>query len=666
MNSADVAKKVGLSERSIQEKTKKAKELGFNSIKVGDRYFEFRIVKGHYEYEEIYEEVVEEHLEDDDAIWKRASEEERRLAHKRFALVRAYLNRPDGESWKKFLERVEYRYRDISPSKNKLFRWLKVVQSSEKSKALVALLDKRGKKSSRSYSDEQYEFAVRLWLENPDRRLSKIELFMREEFGDECPSYATIRRMLERFKRENSLVATFAKSPAEANNKLRPAPGSASEHAGYNNAVWEMDGTPVDVMCSDGVRYQLSAAIDVYSRRVVVVVVPRANANSLGRVFKKGILKLGVPEKVVLDNGREYKSNAFAYTCSRLKIEQHFVAPYSGWKKPHIERFFGTLTRDLFEELPGYIGHSVADRAKIQDRESYERKIEARKRALEVIKSGLGSAKKLAKKQKDMDLYIPTTLSREELESRIDRWIKLYERKRHRGIGESPLERWNDCPVPVRRIEDERVLDVLVGLSEKKKVTKKGITWKKISYWSDKLWNYVGQSVWVLSDDDLGYIYVYDLDMNFICKAEAPEVVGKSRSEYLASKFFDKKTNKLARELAELRREAPDRYEKIQQRLADEIVDDESAVSVAFKSDSLRAVMNSSEESIYSKEEKEAIESDEEVVMVNGRPVFDSFYDRFLWDLEHDMVDDDTRRLAEKNERVWQMAYEDWMENKAG
>ena len=71
--------------------------------------------------------------------------------------------------------------------------------------------------------------------------------------------------MLERYKRENVLIATLAANPGDANNKLRPAPGSASEKAPYINALWEMDGTPADVICSDGVRYALSAAIDVYS-----------------------------------------------------------------------------------------------------------------------------------------------------------------------------------------------------------------------------------------------------------------------------------------------------------------------------------------------------------------------------------------------------------------
>ena len=41
---------------------------------------------------------------------------------------------------------------------------------------------------------------------------------------------------------------------------------------------------------------------------------------------------------------------------------------YSGWEKPHIERFFRTLSHGLIELLPAYIGHCVADRQVIEAR----------------------------------------------------------------------------------------------------------------------------------------------------------------------------------------------------------------------------------------------------------------------------------------------------------
>lgn len=659
MTTIELAKKLNIHYKKIQRKTKKAIENNIYQIKLEDRFFKFEKVSGKYRYKELFGEVINTNDTDMSNVWRKASEEQQRLASRRLSLIRAYRNRPSGESWKNFLKRVEHKYKDIKPTKSKLFRWLETVRRCEEKGEvpLEHLLDLRGKNgSNRSYSDEQYKFVARLFLENPDRSLRRIHSFLKEEYGDSSPSYATVARMVKRYKKENILVATLAKSPQEANNKLRPAPGNASESAQYNNAIWEMDGTPADVMCADGVRYQLSAAIDVYSRRAIVVVTPTANSSALSKVFKKGIQKLGVPEKVRIDNGREYKSLAFEYVCARLGVEQQFTEPYSGWQKPHIERFFGTLTRDLFEELPGYTGHNVEDRRRIEDRKTYEKKLEAKARAKEILKHGNAAAKRLARKQQRMDIYIPTTLTRDELELYIDKWMERYERRTHRGIRQTPMERWNECPVPVRSISDERVLDVLVGLSVKKRITKKGITWKKISYWHDIFYDKVGESVWVLSDDDLGYIYVYDMQMKFLCRAENAEHIGKSRADYMASRFFDKKSKKIIRELNELRRESPQRYRML--------VDDVSkkndlTVGVDIVNETIEGVR-----AVVSTESDK--KSDHERVTINGRPIFGSVSERFEWDLAHGTVDETTRKLARKHEGLWKIALEAHDAKKAG
>lgn len=670
MNSSELGTILNIPPRTIQDRTLKAAEAGTGHIKIGERHFRFETVRGHYAYEEVFAEVIDTSDNGLAAAWRLASGEKQEEALLKEKLVRDYRNRPEKEGWKKFLARVAYKYRQIAPTKSKLFRWLETVKRCEDEglTALDHLLDTRGKSSNnRSYSEEMYALMERLFLENPSIRKTKLHTYMQESFGGDTPSYATISRMIARYKAENVLIATLADNPAQANNKLRPAPGNASGAAAYNNALWEMDGTPVDVMCEDGIRYQLSAAIDVYSRRAVVVVTPTANASALGRVFKKGITKLGVPEAVKLDNGKEYKSRTFEYTCSRLKIEQQFTMPYSGWQKPHIERFFGTLTRDLFEELPGYIGHSVAEREGLQNRETYEEKIKARERANALIRQGHAAAKKLAAAQKAADAYLPTTLSREQLEGYIDKWINRYENRQHRGIKETPLARWDECAMPVRRISDERVLDVLTGLSEKKKISKKGIVWKKLSYWHDALSLRVGQSVWALSDDDLGYLYVYDLEMKFICKAENAELVGKSRAEYMASRFFDAKAKRLIAQLVEIRREKPERYLS----LIDEAgirQNDIIEAALEFKSEAVSGVRASlAEESGYGDAEQEALQDHaKETALINGRPIFGSVSERFAFDLENGTVDENTKRLADKNPGLWAMALEEWEKTKAG
>jgi len=671
MNSNELGTILNISPRTIQDKTQKAKEQNQQSIKLNERFFKFEVVKGHYVYEEIFAEVVDTSDTDLSAAWRRASDAQQELASKRLAVVRLYRNRPSGESWQKFLDRIAYKYRDVKPTKSKLFRWLEIVRGCEErgDVPLEWLLDKRGKHANnRSYTEAHYQYVTELFLVNPSRTKIKIHQYLQEEFGKEAPSYSTVMRMIERYRSENVLLSTVAVSPGEANNKLRPAPGNKAENAPYNNAVWEMDGTPVDVICSDGVRYQLSAAIDVYSRRPVVVVTPSANATALAKVFKVGIQKLGIPEAVLLDNGREYRSKTFEYTCSRLKIEQRFTMPYSGWQKPHIERFFGTMTRDLFEELPGYIGHSVADRVIIADRAGYDKKLEAIRKWKAKYRDGDDFAKRFAIKKENVGIDIEMPVSREELEGYIEQWIRKYENRMHRGIKQTPLERWNECAIPTRTISDARVLDVLVGLSEKKKVTKKGVTWKGLSYWHDALYDKVGESIWMLSDDELGYLYIYDLEMKFLCKAEHAESIGKSRADYLAGLKFSKKIEKQIRELRELRYAEPALYKRALEATS---VDEEVQVGLEFKSEVVTNVRESvADESVHTQEEQEVLQDERvETVVLNGMPVFASVSERFAWMLENKGLDHGdalTQRLADKHEGLWQIALEEYEQRKAG
>ena len=123
-----------------------------------------------------------------------------------------------------------------------------------------------------------------------------------------------------------------------------------------------------------------------------------------------------------------------------LDIEPDVLPPYSPEKKPFIERFFGTLTRGLLAYLPGFAGHDVAQRQAIRARRSFaERRGESEADAFQV------------------------ELPAAELQARIDAWIEtIYEREPHDGLdGRTPFE--VAAGQPVRRIENERALDILLA-----------------------------------------------------------------------------------------------------------------------------------------------------------------------------------------------------------
>ena len=94
-----------------------------------------------------------------------------------------------------------------------------------------------------------------------------------------------------------------------------------------------------------------------------------------------------------------------------LEIEHDLCRPYCPEDKPHIERFLGTLTRDLFAHLPGFTGHDVAQAKALRETRSFA----ARRR-------GAAPA---------FELH----LTADELRRRCDLWLsEVYETRPHRGL----------------------------------------------------------------------------------------------------------------------------------------------------------------------------------------------------------------------------------------
>ena len=124
-----------------------------------------------------------------------------------------------------------------------------------------------------------------------------------------------------------------------------------------------------------------------------------------------------------------------------------------------------------------------------------------------------------------------------------------------------------------------------------------------------------------------------------------------SRSSYLsATKKWTKKLHKTIKALEELRAEAPDRMlEHINDQLGEEI---RAGIRDGVKSAQIVETASDVAEGM-----KETVEAE---VRINGRPTFTKFYDRFLWDLENDMVDETTLKLKEKYTDAWEMAHKEY------
>lgn len=140
----------------------------------------------------------------------------------------------------------------------------------------------------------------------------------------------------------------------------------------------EIDHTTLDVMVVDDDtrekigRPYLTVAIDVATRMIVgfyvsfkapsvhsVVkclrhtITPKKDALSRYPDVKNSWDACGIPETIVIDNGREFHSKDVEEACRHLNINVHHTPRREPWQKPKVERFFGTLNTKVLAGLPG-------------------------------------------------------------------------------------------------------------------------------------------------------------------------------------------------------------------------------------------------------------------------------------------------------------------------
>lgn len=318
------------------------------------------------------------------------------------------------------------------------------------------------------------------------------------------PSPRAVERWLAAWKAQHRQLFAHLESPDAHRSRFRPAFGRAGSDIIRLNQRWEADSTPGDLQLVDG-RYTVLGLVDVWSRRARVLVWPTSSAEGGGLLLRKSLLDFGIPEEIGTDNGADYVSRQYTRVLSDLGIHQHLAPKFSPEKKPFIERFFGSFSRGLVELLPGYSGHNVAQAAAIRSRTSF---------AKALMTPGATTGVKL---------------TAAEFQAICDRWLTdYYENREHSGIGTTPALRAASFTGQVKRLPDERALDVLLApLAGRRTVTKKGLRVDGGTFIAGELGSHVGAAVEVRRDPaDLGRIFVFDAEGCFLCVAYDPDRTG--------------------------------------------------------------------------------------------------------------------------------------------
>ena len=390
-------------------------------------------------------------------------------------------------------------------------------------------------------------FIVGMLVAHPDADISDITDGLAVRFaGMAQPSTSAVRRFVARWRDDHHALYAAHCNPDDAKNRFMPAFGQADAAVERLNQLWEFDSTPADVMLADG-RHSLIGVIDVYSRRLKLLVSPTSKASAVAALTRNAILDWGVLETAKTDNGADYVSDHIMRVFDALDVEQILCPPFTPEAKPHIERAFKTVLHGIFKLLPGFIGHNVAQRQAIRARRSFvERMMDKESAPVEI------------------------RLTAAELQVMLDRWTAaIYHQDVHSSLdGRTPSQVAREWPHPVWRITDERALDILLSPAPRdggrRTVRKKGIKVDNAWHVAPALGAIMGQKVYVLLDAaDYGTIHVFkprggSLFGEFVCRAFDTLRTGHDRMEIAkkAKKIYQRVMTEGRKELKKVAREA--------------------------------------------------------------------------------------------------------------
>ncbi|MCL4502038.1 MAG: DDE-type integrase/transposase/recombinase, partial [Deltaproteobacteria bacterium] len=330
---------------------------------------------------------------------------------------------------------------------------------------------------------------------------------------------------------------------------FQPKGGLSSEQASYFGERWEIDATPADVMLQDG-RYEILAVVDIFSRDALIEVEKHATSMTVAKLLRQGFLTWGVPEWLIGDRGLIFRSKHIQTACAQMGIAQRDCDAYAPWQKPHVETFFGSLARMLFEALPWYIGHNTVQRKRIDEFHRFQEVFYHRK-----------NPEKLS-----------CEATAEELRAVLNDWLeKVYRAETHRfadcqALGRPGLvwERQAKSPKRAARIASPEHLDTLLAPAFER-VYASGIQWegmpKKYMPDSSEGWKraqeYQAKRVIFkpsLSDISQGTLWERQEDGRpgaFICRLKAEIRGDMGVEEYNHAKASIVKAHKGRRRLAE-------------------------------------------------------------------------------------------------------------------
>lgn len=441
---------------------------------------------------------------------KRLTEKQRNKVELKIFTIKAY------ESFKKgYLKRDHSRafiawfkeeYPEIDAelhlNAGKLEDWVKKYRD----KGAAGLTDGRGgsSKGTTSLSENMQNDFLSLYLTDKKPPVTTCYNVLSKHYanmGIRIPHISSFKRFAKSIP--PSAVSMFREGTKHFNDNHIASIPTVYERNMKSNDEWVADHHIYDVMVNGNGkigRAWLSIWFDRHSRAVVgyVINLCEPNADIVLDSFMDAVKKHGIPKRVHIDNGKDYKAHDL-FNCdnpeslvSVLSVAVRHAIPYNA-KAKSVERLFRTL-EDLNKLLDSYIGNSPGNRPE----------------------SMKGLNKKIA----------PKCMSYEDFKLYAEAVIKEYNNTPHSGRGmdgRTPKEVYEADLVSIRRFEPAAFEAIMRRTTNTATVNKNGVKFRELQsvcYNSETLQELAfGKKVFArYKTEDTRRIHIYSAETGeFLC-----------------------------------------------------------------------------------------------------------------------------------------------------
>jgi len=240
----------------------------------------------------------------------------------------------------------------------------------------------------------------------------------------------------------------------------------------------EVDHTKLDLFVIDpekGLpigRPWLTTAIDVYSRVVTGLyisfnppsylsvmnclrhaILPKQYVRTQYPQIKHEWTVYGIPEMIVVDNGKEFHSTHFEDACLQLGVAIQYAPVQLAWYKGSIERYFGTLNQRLLHEQAGTTFSNIVEKS-------------------------------------EYDAELNAIISFATLLEIVHVWvIDIYHQGKHRGLRDIPARVWEAAitEYPPALPHKRETLEILLGQLAHRAISKSGVELHGLLYNHEEL-----------------------------------------------------------------------------------------------------------------------------------------------------------------------------------